>query len=205
MTQNRSHAVMAQRSLFNDDLDYFPTPPWATRALVEHVIHPCWSNYSCLEPACGEGHMTRALRDYFKQVDASDIHAYGHGDVADFCAEQRVGYDWIITNPPFRLAEEFIYCARKAAVVGVAMLVRTDFLESSGRYNRLFRPAPPNIVAIFSERVPMIRGRLDRKASSATSYCWMVWQKAIARESRTVWIPPCRKDLERDSDYEAAP
>ena len=36
--QNTSHAVMAQRFEAKDSLDDFPTPPWATRALLEHVI-----------------------------------------------------------------------------------------------------------------------------------------------------------------------
>ena len=38
MEQNTSHAVMAQRHESLDSLDDFPTPPWATRALLEHVI-----------------------------------------------------------------------------------------------------------------------------------------------------------------------
>ena len=36
--QNTSHAVMAQRSEAKDSLDDFPTPPWATRALFEHIV-----------------------------------------------------------------------------------------------------------------------------------------------------------------------
>jgi hypothetical protein len=38
MKQNTSHAVMAQRAEAKDSLDNFPTPPWATRALIEHVL-----------------------------------------------------------------------------------------------------------------------------------------------------------------------
>ena len=36
--QNTSYAVMAQRIEAQDSLDDFPTPPWATRALIEHVL-----------------------------------------------------------------------------------------------------------------------------------------------------------------------
>jgi hypothetical protein len=36
--QNRSNAVMAPRIEGRESLDDFPTPPWATRALIEHVI-----------------------------------------------------------------------------------------------------------------------------------------------------------------------
>jgi hypothetical protein len=35
--QNTSHAVMAQRIEAADSPDDFPTPPWATRGLMEYV------------------------------------------------------------------------------------------------------------------------------------------------------------------------
>jgi len=47
----------------------------------------------------------------------------------------------------------------------------------------------------------MVKGRLDRKASTATGYCWLVWDKGERRKSRLGWVPPCRKELERDTDY----
>src|SRR5215472_16213237 len=57
--QNTSHAVMAQRAELKNSLDDFPTPPWATRALIEHVVvgKSALSSMTCLEPACGRGHM----------------------------------------------------------------------------------------------------------------------------------------------------
>ena len=62
--QNKSHAVMAQRHEALDSLDDFPTPPWATRALMEHIR---WaSRGSCLEPACNAGHMSKVLMEYFE-------------------------------------------------------------------------------------------------------------------------------------------
>jgi len=57
-------------------------------------------------------------------------------------------------------------------------------------------------VAQFSERVPMVRGRLDAKASTATGYAWVVWRKPLDQPTGLVWIPPCRKGLERLNDYD---
>lgn len=82
------------------------------------------------------------------------------------------------------------------------MIVRTSFLEGVGRYQNLFSTNPPSIVAQFSERVPMVKGRLTATGSTATSYCWLVWVKG-ATGTKLVWIPPCRKALERDGDYDA--
>ena len=198
---------MAQRKESKDSLDDFPTPPWATRALLENVIERGGyvDRLSALEPACGAGHMVKVLREYFGHVDASDIHPYGYGDVKDFTTElyPTGSYDWVITNPPFKLAEDFVSRALPIARRGVAMLTRTVFIESIGRYERIFSKEPPTKVAQFTERVPMVKGRLDHKASTATGYAWIVWEKCGSRLTELVWIPPCRKSLEHEGDYDA--
>lgn len=205
--QNTSHAVMAQRLEGKKSLDDFPTPPWATRALIEHVIgRKPLADMTCLEPACGRGHMSVALAEYFARVHSSDIFDYGFGSISDFLKATPVTRcDWVITNPPFRLAEDFIDRSIRIATHGVAILARTVFIESVGRYERLFKTRPPAIVAQFTERVPMVKGRIDRKASTATGYAWIVWQKQQTNGTRLVWIPACRKLLERNGDYVQAP
>lgn len=211
MNQNTSHAVMAQRSEAADSLDDFPTPPWATRALIEHVITPervrgqiCW------EPACNRRYMSKPLSEYFEFTIESDIHDYGEGNVLDFlsvdCDKNLIGADWIITNPPFNKAQRFIEKGLELASDGVAVLVRTSFLEGVMRYQTMYMTNPPDIVAQFCERVPMVKGRCDPKASTATSYAWLVWyvDGLYHANNKTIlkWIPPCRKQLERSSDYE---
>ena len=109
--------------------------------------------------------------------------------------------DWIVTNPPFRLAERFALKALSMSRKGVALLVRTVFLESVGRHERLFSKFKPTFVAQFTERVAMVRGRLDPKASTATGYAWIVWTKRSPSKTQLVWIAPCRKSLERPTDY----
>jgi len=227
MSQNRSSAVMARRIEPTDSLDFFPTPPWATRALCEHLDR--WgrvADSSVWEPACGEGDMVRPLGEYFHSAFGSDVHDYGSGDQAEVCDFLFPGPspmarcfahgrpDWIITNPPFRLAEEFALRAFEIAGEGVALLVRTAFLEGGGRFERLFKPHRPDWILQFCERVPMFKGRLDPSGSSATSYCWVVWSGGIKRNIPAepwdpthfpafVWIPPCRSRLERPGDYPA--
>ena len=213
MSQNTSHAVMQQRHEAHDSLDDFPTPPWAARALCEHVIAIDASEDSVWEPACNRGFLANPLREYFRRVYTSDIFDYdwpGQERVVDFLMPfstspviDTQGVDWIITNPPFRLAEQFARRGLEVAGKGVALLTRTSFLEGGARHAALFKPHPPLIVAQFVERVPMVKGRCDPKASTATSYCWIVWTTDRKRGEPTqfVWIPPCRKQLERAGDY----
>ena len=203
--QNTSHAVMAQRVEPKDSADDFPTPPWATRALVEHVLRKPGElpTMTCLEPACGAGHMAKVLKEYFGAVHCSDAYPYGYGHVRDFltCPYEDRSFDWVITNPPFRLAMPFILRALHIARRGVAVLARTVFLESAGRYTGIFRQQPPSKFAQFTERVPMLRGRLDREATTATGYAWFVWEKNVVGPSHLMWVPPCRRELERSGDY----
>ena len=139
MAQNTPAAVMARRREPPDSLDYFPTPPWAARALCEHLGH--WGGIgaeSAWDPACGEGHMARPLAEHFARVEASDIHDYGLGHpVGDFLAggllpswEPSETVDWIITNPPFNRAAAFAKRGLELAKTGVYLLVRT--LSSKG-------------------------------------------------------------------------
>jgi hypothetical protein len=203
MSQNRSSAVMAQRAEPHDSLDYFPTPPWATRALCEWLKDRRLDMGSVWEPACGDGHMSRPLGEYFEVVRSTDVHAYGFGVQQDFLwpVDDGARLEWIITNPPFRLAREFALTALERATVGVALLVRTSFLEGGERHATLFRDRPPSDVLQFCERVPMVKGRVDPDISSATAYCWLVWRSAPVGLTALHWIPPCRRRLERASDY----
>lgn len=202
-------AVMAQRVEAPGALDFFPTPPWATRALCERVLgkRP-WINRAnrkahgetCWEPASGEGHMAEVLREYFAEVQASDVYDYGKGyavgsflgEGADVAQWKPAGHcpDWIITNPPFNKAAEFAERGLAGAWMGVALLMRTAWLEGGDRYRDVFRYRPPSIVAIFAERVPMMKGRWDPVGSTATSYAWFVWRLPLKPETRLMWIPP---------------
>ena len=214
MSQNTSTAVMQRRVEPHDSLDDYPTPPWATRAFVEHVLMPhahAQRGDKVLEPCCNRGCMAVPLAEYF-EVSTSDIHHYGwpgQQEVRDFLMEFAEDSapgnqpDWVIANPPFRLALDFIEKGLRMSRRGVAVLVRVAFGEGVGRYDRIFRDRPPTVIAFYVERVPMVRGRFDPDASTASAYFWMVWAHDRDRLP-PVWIPPCRKQMERPSDLDLA-
>ncbi|MDR3473362.1 MAG: methyltransferase [Devosia sp.] len=229
--QNTSSAVMQQRHEALDSLDDFPTPPWATRALVEHVLKalPAGLNSRAVyEPACNRGFMARPLAEYASTVHASDIFSYGWSGQerqVDFLFDEApadVAEAWLVSNPPFALAERFIAAGLDRGFAGIAMFVRTSFLEGVGRYEGIYSKRPPTIVAQFAERVILSKGVVRdpavlywdpdaddgvgkwKKPSTATSYCWLVWARGEA-PGPMVWIPPCRKKLERPGDYEVKP
>lgn len=200
-----STSVMNRRIEPPDSLDFFPTPPYATRALFMHVLHPDMVFKTVWEPAAGEGHMAEVIREFVARVYASDVFDYGVGyDVGSFVGagldviQCPFRPDWVITNPPFNLAVDFTLRALREAKEGVAILARSNWIESESRYEKLFRDFPPTIVAQFVERVAMIKGRWDPDASTATSYAWFVWKLDKIDYSRLcgwtgIHIPPGRK------------
>lgn len=209
-----STAVMARRVEPADSLDFFPTPPWGTRAfwwhVLPHLVHPAdhERRRTAYDPACGQGHMALALAETFEEVFAADIFDYGFGKVADFLHPDNswAPADWIIFNPPFNQAAEFIDKGLKLCRVGVACLARTAFCEGQDRYKKLFLRRPPQVIGHFVERLPMHRGRWVVKGKSATAYSWFCWLKNPSHEqlragTKTVWIPPCRATLTGHEDW----
>jgi hypothetical protein len=182
-----------------ESLDFFPTPPWATRALLRelpkrgHIL----KTQTVWEPACGFGDMVRPLQEEFKEVFGSDIHDYTSDyPILDFLTATK-HVDWIITNPPFNKALAF--AKHGIEQTRTALFVRQAFLETKARYQELFANAPPDVYQ-FVERVPLYKGKLDRHGTVlATSYIWCVWDEYS--EGRIRWIPPSRKALELDADY----
>ncbi|WP_020179664.1 hypothetical protein [Methylopila sp. M107] len=203
-----ARSVMASRREPPNSLDFFPTPPWGTRAVVEILEEIDWAvrdrSVTVCDPCCGEGHMAHVLADIFGDCVAADVFDYGWGaERADFLAgEWSVGVevDWFVFNPPFNAAPRFLDLALRRARRGAAMLVRAAFLEGQDRFDELFRSTPPAIVAIFAERLSMVKGRWNPKASSATSYAWLIWRKwseddAVRNAPPELrWIPTGTRD-----------
>ena len=231
MVQNTSSAVMQQRSEAKDSLEDFPTPPWATRALIaamSRIYGYDPAKMDVAEPACNRGFMVMPLEESFRTVIASDVYDYGSGyPTHDYLLDAKPNQvEATFTNPPFRLAEEFIQQGLRASRVYTAMLVRAAFTEGVGRYNRLFRSQPPSDIFQFAERVIMHKGFLRDpekhywnpekknkdgtegawvKPSTATSYCWIVWRAHAQPGTKYHWIAPCRREFTRPGDYPINP
>jgi hypothetical protein len=161
--------------------DLYETPECATRALLraEDLPHRIW------EPACGRGAIVNILRAHGHEVVASDLVDYGvpvtcpgYRNV-DFLTEGRApeGTQAILTNPPFKLANEFVEHALELCPL-VIMLLRLAFLESERR-TRILESGTLARVHIFRRRLPMMhRHNWDGpKASSGMAFAWYVWSR----------------------------
>jgi hypothetical protein len=158
--------------------DLYETPHVAVSALlrVEKLPPMIW------EPACGSGHIVSVLRGAGHEVIAGDLVNYGcplsfHG--IDFLMERRAPHDvkCIVTNPPFKLAGEFVAKALELCPT-VIMLLRLAFLESEKRRD-ILDGGQLSRVHVFRKRLPMMHraGWEGRKANSGMAFAWFRWDR----------------------------
>lgn len=166
--------------------DFFPTPPWATFALVdnESLKGDVW------ECACGDGAMSRVLEQANTAVFSSDLYQRGYGEPGiDFLTPQRSA-DNIITNPPYNCAEGFVASGVSHARKKFALLLRLAFLEGANRANTIFSRMPPSRVWVFSERITFYPAGAERKGTGTTAYAWFVWDKDAPNRTELRWFKP---------------
>lgn len=176
LTTGNAKAALKERG---DDL--YETPAVAVHALLEHEALPdvVW------EPACGPGSIVGVLRGAGKRVIATDLVEYGCPDSdarRDFLFEQSApeGVECIVTNPPFKLAGEFVehglrLCPR------VVMLLRLAFIESERR-TPILDAGHLARMYVFKNRLPMMhragRGtQVAKTNSSAMAFAWFCWDR----------------------------
>lgn len=178
------HAVN-QRNRDAQEHDYYATDPKAVELLLENEPFTgiVW------EPACGEGHISKTLKEHGLQVYSSDLinRQYGAAGV-DFLTYQGTGHRCnIITNPPYKYAREFVEKALSVVAPGykVAMFLKLTFLEGQGR-RELFKNNPPAAVYVSSARLECGKNGVFT-GSSAVAYCWIVWRKGYPGPTHLKW------------------
>ena len=166
--------------------DFFPTPPWATFALIDNgsFAGDIW------EPACGDGAMSRVLEEASPSVFSSDLYQGGYGETGlDFLKPVRSA-DNIVTNPPYNCAEGFVASGLARARRKFALLLRLAFLEGANRANTIFARSPPARVWVFIERITFYPKGADLKGSGTTAYAWFVWDKDAPSMTELRWFKP---------------
>jgi hypothetical protein len=167
--------------------DYYPTPPGAVTPLLarERFTGSIW------EPACGCGAMSRTLEQAGYLVRSSDLIDRGFGAAGvDFLQQAKTWGDNVVTNPPFKLAREFVEHALSIVPGKVAVLARLQWLESGPR-QAFFRAAPFARLYVFSTRVPFQRGRLVDSGEGGgrmVAYAWFIFDPSHIGPAVVDWL-----------------
>lgn len=140
--------------------DEYSTDPLWTQVLIDNVrlAGNVW------EPACGDGAMASVLHSAGYTVKASDI---AHGD--DFLLSQDRA-DTIVTNPPYRLATEFIEHGLSQANRMLCLLLGWHLIAGGReRADRVWMKTPPFLVIAIADRMPYGR------EASQFNHAWAIW------------------------------
>ena len=149
-----------------------------TEFLIDHQIKYAW------EPACGLGNISKVLEEFGIKHISSDIvdrtpQLNNFIGGLDFLEQKDLidGFDTIITNPPFKYAEEFV---KKAAELNpekyIIMYLKLTFLEGKKRY-KLFQDFKPSKIYIHPSRQGCSpEGKEEFNNGGAVCYAWYVWE-----------------------------
>ena len=170
--------------------DFYATPPLAVRQLLDLEIF----NNNIWEPACGMHHISDILKEYGYNVRCSDIIDMENRDIEilDFLNTNNKWEGDIITNPPYKYANEFVQQALNSINQGskVAMFLKIQFLEGAKRY-KIFKENPPKIIYVASQRYGCSEtGKFNKNGNigSAICYCWYIWEKGFKGDPIIKWI-----------------
>ena len=170
-----------------EEYDYYATDPIAGKLLLE--AEPDLTNI--WECASGAGHLAKVFDEAGKLGKATDLIDRGYGTVEDFLSNTEPYHNGdIVTNPPYKLAQEFVEHALNKVDEGrkVCMFLKVLFLESQSR-KELFTQHPPRTIYISSSRINCAKnGDFKTYNSSAIAYAWFVWVKGYEGETIIKWI-----------------
>jgi hypothetical protein len=183
--------------------NFFETPYSMTDQFME--LEKFKYNSTCIEPACGNGAISKRIRPYFKYLIEGDI---SHGN--DFF-ENTFKYSYIITNPPYgKEADKFIVHAKKVTKIKFAMLLRTNFLSGTDRFKsgNIKLTLLQRVKGIFIKswdkgiytnlkkvyiftRMSDLRAPIREDGKYPTAgivYAWLVWEKGYRGKPMIEWI-----------------
>lgn len=167
----------------NDGIDYYQTPVKATKALLKRETF----EGTILEPCCGAGAISKLLINCISSDIRTDEDIYGEKGINIF-SYKNDSFDNIITNPPYKYAQEIVEKSLEIAKQKVAMILKLCFLESERRY-KMFKVSPLKTVYVFCKRVQMYPEGTEKPKNSGTiAYAWYVWDKKYEGKPKIDWI-----------------
>lgn len=184
MLPGHMRAAFAQA---RSDNDWYVEPPDCVHALFDAVkfkgvIH---------DPCCGQGTIPCIALQHDYASTGSDIVDRGSpffDGVRDFLSDE-TQRDNIVSNPPYKLAEEMFKHACLHVANKVAFILRISFLAGQKRRDNLFKDFRPSEVLILSKRPSMPPGGSGIPAKGGTAdYCWLIRDRFATGETILRWV-----------------
>lgn len=181
------------------DNDYYATDPKAVEMLLRQYE---FNGNKMLEPCVGGGHIANAVKSFIGYEDVEitgvDLVDRGYPDTitTDFLTwNNGEKYDFIISNPPYSMAQEFIEHGLELLVPNgqMAMFLKIQFLEGQKR-KFFFEDNPPKYIYVFRNRMATwnngqsVDPNTGKKWATTMCHAWFVWEKGFKGEPIVRWL-----------------
>jgi hypothetical protein len=163
-----------KKEIDRPESDFYATPRPLTWELMKLGLFD--SNKNVYEPACGDGAIVEELNKYFKNgFLVGDIRENKYHNQEDFLTCSYKNIDYIISNPPFSMWNDFILKAKEVATDKIAFIGKTNFFGVEGR-NRLGIWKNLSDIYIFNRMVDYRYFREDNKIICGNLVtAWFIW------------------------------
>ena len=179
--------------------DFYETPYTLTRKFLD--VEYFNKNSTVCEPACGGGAISKVLNEYWEddKITAYDKETNFLWDYND--------YDYIITNPPFSLAFEFIQKAKQLAKSKFALLLPLSYLHGKKRFDEIYSDRDYGLEKVYVfTRYPMLGEPLREDGKYNTGmmvYAWYVWTNGYSGQPTIDWLDNNEDVLSKKDKTEA--
>lgn len=192
---NRSIAKLTGASAHTEyerpENDYYATDPNALDLFIQAFCRDGNRlNSSVWECACGlHRNLANYLIDHGYEVKATDL-VFNQ----DFLQDSSKWKGDILTNPPFKIARQFVDHALDRIEIGnhVIMLLRIQFLEGKSR-NRWLQSTGLKFVYVHSSRISIWLNNDRSIKGSVLCFAWFIWQKGFQGDVILKWIDDGQK------------
>lgn len=168
--------------------DYYATDPRAIEYLLKYESF----NKNIWECACGEGNLSKVLKEHNYNVFSTDLIDRGYQDeILNFIESDNKWYGDIITNPPFKYTIEFILKALNSVEFGskIAFLLQLNHLSGVRRFKEIYSKFPPLKVYVFTGGMSCSKNNEPKGfKSSGITYAWVIWEKGTIGPTELKWI-----------------
>lgn len=179
--------------------DYYATNPEAVKMLLGQYK---FNGTKMLEPCVGAGHIANAVKSFvgYENIDITGVdivnYDYNNTIISDFLAwNSGTKFDFIISNPPYSMAQEFIEHGFELLKDNgqMAMFLKIQFLEGAKR-KLFFNKYPPRYIYVFRNRMPVWNNgqpkdpKTGKKWATTMCHAWFVWENGFNGEPIIRWL-----------------
>jgi len=176
-----------------DERDWYVEPEWCSERLFEMEKF----EGSVCDPAAGCGRIVRSaikagVPGYGSDIEPRSEDVAGPFDFLSYQVEAMAAPN-IVSNPPFRRAEQFAKLALQVASCKVALLLTANWVQGDKR-SRWLETTPLRRVLYITPRPSMPPGAVlaagGKPGNGTTDYAWYVWEHSYTGKPEIGW---CRR------------